>query len=389
MVFIFLMVQRTYWIDLVKSAWGRKPIIWLSGVRGTGKTCLCQSLSDVEYFHCALPDTRRKLQDAEEFVRNRNGQCVALDEIHHLPNSSEILKAAVQASVRVIATGSPSFLGNLPPENLTEVRLTPMVSRDLVDFENQEMSKRFLRGGLPSFFLKPQRTDLDFQEWLDLFWAHDIQDWFGIAGRASFQNFAALLFRETGELFEASRFPSLCGVSRPTITKYLSVLEAAQAVYVLRPFSTRRPVEIVSAPKVYAFDTGFFCYARCWKELREEDFQVLWKQLVLNEMYSRVQSPDIHYWRDKRGHEVDFVWVHRVPGIVAIAAQWRAHDFEPYNLRAFRYHYPNGPNWVVCRDVGQGYIRPSGKLNLDFMNLEEMNRRLSEIIGAAREKEKA
>jgi hypothetical protein len=41
-------------------------------------------------------------------------------------------------------------------------------------------------------------------------------------------------------------------VSRTTIVDYLTALEATFVVHVLRPFSTRRPREIVSAPKVYA-----------------------------------------------------------------------------------------------------------------------------------------
>ena len=52
----------------------------------------------------------------------------------------------------------------------------------------------------------------------------------------------------------------------------------------IRPFGTRRPTEIVSAPKVYGFDTGFICYYRGWQELRDEDLGILWEHFVLNEM---------------------------------------------------------------------------------------------------------
>lgn len=49
-------------------------------------------------------------------------------------------------------------------------------------------------------------------------------------------------------------------MSRTTISNYLAVLEATFVVDVVWPFSSRRPTEIISAPKVYAFDTGFMCY---------------------------------------------------------------------------------------------------------------------------------
>ena len=37
-------------------------------------------------------------------------------------------------------------------------------------------------------------------------------------------------------------------------------LEATIVVHIIRSFSSRRSTEIVSARKVYGFDTGFVCY---------------------------------------------------------------------------------------------------------------------------------
>ena len=62
---------------------------------------------------------------------------------------------------------------------------------------------------------------------------------------------------QSGGIFEATRFAHPCEVSRGTISNYLAVLETTHVAHVIRPFSTHRPTEIISAPKVYAFDTGF------------------------------------------------------------------------------------------------------------------------------------
>jgi len=93
-------------------------------------------------------------------------------------------------------------------------------------------------------------------------------------------------------------------VSRPTVTNYLRVLEATFVAHVVRH---RRPTEIIAAPKVYGFDTGFICYYRGWQDLRDDDLGTLWEHFVLNEIMARSQSREVFYWRDKRGHEVDFV----------------------------------------------------------------------------------
>ncbi len=102
--------------------------------------------------------------------------------------------------------------------------------------------------------------------------------------------------------------------------KYLLALQASWLVQVIRPFSTRHATEIISIPKTYAFDTGFFCHFRGWQELRLEDFAILWKHWVLTELNSHRQGRVIHYWRDKEGHEVDFILITKEMGITAIVA---------------------------------------------------------------------
>lgn len=40
---------REHWVAQIEATWEQKTIIWLSGVRRAGKTCLCQSLDKVDY----------------------------------------------------------------------------------------------------------------------------------------------------------------------------------------------------------------------------------------------------------------------------------------------------------------------------------------------------
>ena len=381
------MVPRGYWLELVESAWSRKSIVWLSGVRRVGKTFLCQSIPDIEYFDCELPRTRRQMEDPEGFLEKLRNKKVVLDEIHRLPNPSEFLKIAADhfQSVKLIATGSSTLQASTRFRDTlvgrkAEIWLTPMMSQDLMDFGNQDLSYRLLRGGLPPFFLSPNLPEIDFQEWIDSYWARDIQELFRLERRASFQRFMELLFTQSGGLFEASRFAAPCEVSRGTISNYLSVLESTWVTHVIRPFSTRRSVEIIAAPKVYAFDTGFVCFFRGWHQLREDDFGLLWEHWVLNEMYSYLQAPMVHYWRDKKGHEVDFILIPRGKKPVAIECKWKADHFEPGNLKAFRNHYPEGPNWIVCQDVTRGYTRTYANLKVEFIGLEEAGVRLGSLF---------
>jgi predicted AAA+ superfamily ATPase len=377
------MVIRRQWVQLIEAAWKERPIVWLSGVRRVGKTCLGQSLANVRYFDCELPRVRQMMADPQGFWESLQGERIALDEVHRLANPSELLKIAADhfPRLRVLATGS-STLGASARfrDTLTgrkrDIRLTPMTLADLADFGGGDLRRRLLKGGLPPFFLAPTLPERDFQEWMDAYWAKDIQELFRLERRAAFQRLVELLLARSGGIFEATQFARLCEISRPTVTSYLGVLEATAVAHVIRPFSTRRATEIVAAPKVYGFDTGFVCYHRGWLTLRADDLGLLWEHFVLNELLAALQGESLHYWRDKAGHEVDFVLHRRGHPPLAIECKWSAAELSIENLRAFRHRYPEGENILVTQDADRPVTRALGGIRVRVEPLAGLIQRL-------------
>ncbi|MEI7672477.1 MAG: DUF4143 domain-containing protein [Deltaproteobacteria bacterium] len=370
------MKKRSFWLEQIGKAWERRSVIWLSGVRRVGKTFLSQSLTDAEYFDCELPRVRVMLEDAEGFLRPLRGRTIIFDEIHRLQNPSELLKIAADhyPDIRILATGSSTLGASAKFKDTLTGRkeslwLTPMLAQDLVDFENADLAKRLLFGGMPPFYLSEIFPERNFQDWVDGYWAKDIQELFHLERRHAFQRFFELLMAQSGGIFEASRFTGPCEVSRPTIANYLSVLDATYVAHIVRPFSSNKAAEIISAPKVYGFDTGFVCYYRGWRELRREDRGLLWEHYVLNEIQGRLQMRNVMYWRDKRGHEIDFVIAARGKPPVAIECKWSATDFDPGNLKLFRERYPEGDSLVAAADVEKPFIRNYKGIEVKFVSL--------------------
>jgi predicted AAA+ superfamily ATPase len=378
-----MLVQRAFWHGRIEAAWRERPVVWLMGVRRAGKSVLCQTLPDVVYHDCELPRVRRAIEDPQAFWSEHRGRRVVLDEVHRLPDPSETLKIAADhfPDVRVLATGSSSLGASARfRDTLTgrkaEVWLTPMTRADLVDFGRPDLRHRLLRGGLPPFFLAPELPERDFQEWTDAYWAKDVLELFRLERRQSFQRLVELLMAQSGGIFEATTLARACEVSRTTIANYLAVLEATFVAHPVRPYARRGAAEIVAAPRVYGFDTGFVCYHRGWHELRRDDLGPLWEHLVLNELHAHFGRRPIHYWRTKRGAEVDFVLARRGTAAAAIECKWTAREFDAAGLRAFRARYPEGPNLVVAADVDEPYARREAGLTVRFVSLEGMVRAL-------------
>lgn len=373
------MKNRSFWFRKVEESWQHGNAVWFSGLPSSGKSLIAQNLPQVEYFDCTLPSVRRALEHPLEFFARIGEGRVVFDEITRIVNPIAIISLARQVypQIRILATSSSSLAlvaaeKDLTEERIEELWLTPMVSADLSDFLQHDLQQRFLRGGLPPFFLAEGFPEREFQQWMDDFWFNSIQNMFRLEKKASLQKFAEMLMIDSGQIFEATRYAEPCGVSRTTITNYLSVLEKTYFANLLRPFNSRRSTEIIAAPKVYGFDTGFVAFHRGWNQLRRSDLGTMWKHFVLNELHASLQTRQFYYWRDKRNHEVDFIFARRIHTPTAIDCSWSSSDYDPTGLQAFRRQYPSGENLIVCHDVTQPFIRTYRKLTAKFVPLNQI-----------------
>jgi predicted AAA+ superfamily ATPase len=370
-------VKRTFWLARIDQARKQHNVVWLSGVRRAGKTTLAKDVAGARHFDCELPRVRIDLEDPELFLRRAGSGVIVLDEIHRLPHPSEVLKIAADHFPRltVLATGSSTLAARTKfRDSLTgrkaEVWLTPMIWQDVVDFaiDHTTADRRMLHGGLPPFYLGDAPDDAAFAEWIDSYWAKDLQELFVIDKKAALFKLVELLFRQSGGMFEAQSFTAPCEISRQTVQHYLEVLETTLLATVLRPYSAGAAGELVHQPRVYMFDTGFVAYFRGWDALRSEDRGYLLEHLVLSELQARFLRSAIFYWRDKQKHEVDFVLKPgRGAAVVAIECKESASSFDPAGMAAFRRRHARGTNVLVCLDAREPTARTIGGLEVEVV----------------------
>jgi predicted AAA+ superfamily ATPase len=356
------MVGRPFWTSRIRAAWRRRPVAWLAGARRTGKTTLARLLPPGRYLNCDLPSVVRRLEDPELFFRSLpRGTIVALDEIHRLPDPSRVLKIAADAfpSLRLLATGSSSLAATRKfRDSLTGrkqvVHLPPVLWPECQDDFDVDIDRRLLHGGLPEMLLADEPDPESYAEWLDSFYARDIQELFGIRERTGFLNLLRLMLRQSGGLADYSALSRECDLSRPTVKAHLEAMAIAYALVPVPPFHGGGRRELVRRPKVYGFDTGFVSFVRGWTTLRDDDRGPLWEHLVLDVLRTATNGRGLGYWRDKSDREVDFVVV-RGRDVDAVECKIQPARFDPANLVAFRRNYPRGRNIVVSPGVSEPY----------------------------------
>ena len=65
-----------------------------------------------------------------------------------------------------------------------------------------------------------------------------------------------LLAIRSGQIFSMSRIAAEIGVSTHTIKSWISVLEASNIIYLLKPYYQNFGKRIIKSPKLYFLDTG-------------------------------------------------------------------------------------------------------------------------------------
>ena len=171
----------------------------------------------------------------------------------------------------------------------------------------RDLKKRLLHGGLPETLLADKKEPEFYAEWMDSYFARDLQELFRVDKRHGFFRLVEALMRQSGALLEVTQMSKACGISRPTVMSYLEILQQTYLLHWLRPYHGRGKQELLRQPKVYGFDTGFVSHYLGWADLRAEDCGRLWEHLVLEFLLAHYPPQSIYFWRDKQQHEVDFI----------------------------------------------------------------------------------
>lgn len=371
------MIERPFWLNRIDALWEKRNIIWLSGVRRVGKTTLAKMMGANFYMNCDLPSVHLRLADPESFFDGiKPDSIVVFDEVHRLEDPSRILKIGADEyqHLKILATGSSTLDASRKfKDSLTgrkyPIYLTPVLWDECKDvFGINDLDHRLIRGGLPEPLLAIERDQSFFAEWFDSFFARDIQELFNIRNRSGYLKLMQLIFRSSGNLADFTSLSKLSGLSRPTVMTYIESLRIAHGIYFLPPFHGGGKREIISRPKIYAFDTGFVTFVNGWNDLRDQEKGLLWEHLVLDQIRSYFPDKQLYFWRDKSNREIDFILPFGENQIDIIECKINPNQLSVSTISKFRESYPRGLNICYSPFVKEGYTTRTGGLKIHFLS---------------------
>jgi predicted AAA+ superfamily ATPase len=150
-----------------------------------------------------------------------------------------------------------------------------------------------------------------------------------------------LLAHQAGSEVSVNELATQLQMARPTVDRYLDLLEQTFVIFRLLSFSTNPRKEITKSQKVFFWDTGIrnaLLNAFSTDEFRP-DIGALWENWVIAEAAKRnalLGSPaELLFWRTRAQSEVDLV-VKQGSGLRAFEIKWSARRA---GIRAFRDAY--------------------------------------------------
>jgi predicted AAA+ superfamily ATPase len=131
----------------------------------------------------------------------------------------------------------------------------------------------------------------------------------------AFQRFFRLCAARTGQLLNLSSMAQDCGIAHGTAQHWLSILEASYLVFRLTPHFENFGKRLIKSPKLYFYDTGLAANLigvqnPAQMAIRPER-PALFETLVVGEFLKRAlnagRRPNLYFWRDNIGTEVDLL----------------------------------------------------------------------------------
>ena len=263
---------------------------------------------------------------------------IALDEIQLAPDSPSAIKyLSDHHKIKFIVTGSSSYyLKNLFSESLSGRKklfeLHPLDFGEFLTFKEIPFSQtdwekgefnvleysrlssyyeEYIRfGGFPQVVLaqsESEKRDL----LLDIMSSYiniDVRSLADFSDERNLYSLAKLLAGRIGNRVEYTNLSQLVGLSRPTVTNYISFFEKTYLITTVPVYTKSVDREIVKSRKLYFCDTGLA------NTLAELSSGAQFENTLFNQL---ARIGQIQYFALKTGHEIDFI----LDGNLAIEAK--------------------------------------------------------------------
>lgn len=309
------MIQRKL-ADYIKKVASYYPTVTIVGPRQSGKTTLARTLFP-KYIYCNLEaeDVLAIAKaDPRSFLRQGRERMI-VDEVQRFPGlltyiqemtderrqkGQFILTGSHQPALNAAVSESLSGrtgICELLPFSIEELRTggIPVGNRDQLIWAG--FMPRHYDDGIDPVIL--------YRDYFHTYVQRDVRQLVNVKDLDTFMVFLRLLAGRVGQLLNRESLARDVGVSVPTVTNWLNVLEASYVIYRLLPYYNNFGKRQVKSPKIYFTETGLAAYL-----IGIRDSSQLFSHPLLGSLFENMVVMEALKSRLNRGLDPD-LWFYR------------------------------------------------------------------------------
>ena len=258
----------------------------------------------------------------------------------------------------------------------------------LLPLSREETDKvEILKGGFPEVLARPSRRKTWFRSYIQTYLERDVRNVVAVKDLSTFRRFLALLAVRSGRILRKTDLAGPLGVSVPTISSWLNILEVTGQIVLVPPFFQDFGKRLTRSPKLYFLDSGLLCHLLGFETRRELErspflgpvFEGFVAAELVKHQVNTGRGKALYFFRDRQGLEVDFLLdlgkgrlalieakATRTPTPDSALPMTRlASSIERYETRLFVVHLPAG------EETSYTTLRP-GVRALPYTRLDEV-----------------
>lgn len=299
------------------------PSVGIIGPRQVGKTTLAKKLqediqSESIYLDLELDSDRIRLEDAESYLKLHEEKCIIIDEIQRMPQLFPLLRALIDQDRRparfiLLGSASPELIRGTSETlagRIAYTELSPLTFSEVSD--KIPLEEHWLKGGYPEVL--KATLDTHRQRWMksyvQTYVFRDLRELGINISTELLQKLLEMLTTVHGNMLSMSGLARSLGVTSPTVSRYIDVLEGSFLIRRLQPYSVNISKRLVKSPKFYFCDSGMFHYLS-----KIQTFETLlghifvgasWEGYVIEQVIRQVSDDwQFFFYRTHAGAECD------------------------------------------------------------------------------------